>query len=281
MVVSLAIKAWSAKKHDKKVTQEVLDDHHAASDAGKFNKQLASKKSMEALQKIVGEARQYHYEVTLPWGENGERLLPSENYFEYTAKMSSFKGSYEHEVMLFLSKYDSVVQEAQRSLGDLFVQNDYPSPTDIAKKFSFKTTFMPVPQNDWRVEFGQDEIAKLKVNMEQEFNTRLGDATKDIWSRIHEQLVYMHKRLTEFSRDEDTGTVKMATFRDSLFENLKSLVDVLPKLNITHDQAITDACEDLSKILANPDDVRKDVNLRNEKAKAVGDVLQKFEGFFQ
>ena len=280
MVVSLTIKQWSAKKHDKKVTQEVLDDHKAASDAGKFNKQLASKKFMEGIQKVVGETREYHYEKTLPWGENGERLLPSENYFEYTSKMSSFKSRYEHEMMMFLSNYTNVVNDARTTLGDLFVENDYPTPVDIAKKFSFKVTYLPVPQNDWRIEFGEEELAKLKLNMEDEFNTRLGDATKDIWLRIHEQLTHMYDRLTTFSKDEETGEIKMAIFKDSLFENLSSLVEVLPRLNITKDPAITEACKELTKLLAAPEDVRKDINLRNEKAVLVAEALNKFDAFF-
>lgn len=279
MVVSLKITTWSAKRYDRQITEEVITEHKADSDAGRFNKQLASKKFLEPLQKVMSAARTYHYEHTLPWGENGERLLPSDEYFDYTAEMQRLKGKFEHEVMMFLSGYQAVIDDGRSKLGEMFSETDYPSQTEIAKKFAFKSTFLPVPQNDWRINVGEEEIQKLRMNMETEINTRLSDAKRDLWRRVSDHLVHMKERLTGFELDTN-GERKMLSFKDSLFDNIRGLIETLPKLNVDEDPHIQDAVNELNKLLANPKEVRQSIQLRNEKAEQVEAALEKFNAFF-
>ena len=72
-----------------------------------------------------------------------------------------------------------------------------------------------------------------------------------------------------------------AIFRDSLFENLKELIDLLPKLNVTNDINIAKICNEMKSLVVSPDAVRNNVTLRNEKAQQVNDLLNKFGAYFK
>ncbi len=116
--------------------------------------------------------------------------------------------------------------------------------------------------------------------MEAEIKSRLAAGVKHLWERIGEQLAKMKERLTAVDKDKKTGEDKPATFRDSLFSNLKELVEVLPKLNVTEDPAISQACDELSKLMVDPQIVRDNQSVRAQKADQVNDMMNKFNSFF-
>jgi hypothetical protein len=72
-----------------------------------------------------------------------------------------------------------------------------------------------------------------------------------------------------------------AVFRDSLFENILSLVELLPRLNVAGDANITAVCNDLKSIYCDPENVRKDKKLRADKAKEVEAMLSKIDSFLK
>jgi hypothetical protein len=116
MLASLQISQWSARKHDKRVSEEV-DQRYNGNNAGRFNKMLATKESLKEIQAAVGAARTFHMEQTLPWGERGERLLPSKNYGQYSKTMRIYKQDFDQAVQAFVADYHSVIFEAKKTLG--------------------------------------------------------------------------------------------------------------------------------------------------------------------
>lgn len=270
LVVSLSVCIWSARKLDRKVTDEVNKSHNASDDAGRYNKLLVSKEHLDKVQKVMGEARIFHYENTLPWGDNNERLLPASNYFDYIAKMAEYKGKFDKEAQEFIDNYDKVIEEAKIRLNGMFREADYPNRQEIVNKFAFKNSFMPVPDTDFRIKLKEEEVQKLKEQLQTEVTNRLEEAVKDTWTRIKDQLVHMRDRL----RNPD------AIFRDSLFNNLKELVGLLPKLNVTNDDNLNMVCAEMSSIIVHPESVRQNPDLRQIKADEVDQVLNKFNQFF-
>ena len=77
MLCSLSISMWSARKHDPEVSEEIATRHGAQADAGRYHKVLLPKEALAEILKIVNEARQEHYFMTLPWGDDGYRVLPA------------------------------------------------------------------------------------------------------------------------------------------------------------------------------------------------------------
>lgn len=269
LLVTLSICQWSARKYDKKATDEV-NTAHGATDAGRFNKALVSRDHLQEIGKIANEARTFHYDNTLPWGDNGERLLPASNYFEYTQALARYKNQFDGLVREFSKSYPLMIDEARRRLNGLFNVNDYPS--NVADKFDVKTTFMPVPDSsDFRLTLNSQEVESLRERIEKEVNSRFAQAQRDIYARVADQLKRMHERLS----------VSDGVFRNSLFENLRELCDLLPRLNIAQDARITALTQELQQVYTDPDAVRKDTRLRAEKAAQVENILGRMTGFLR
>src|SRR5262249_49231809 len=153
MLATLSISMFSPRKTDKKVTREVIDQHQAAESAGKFVKQLLPEEALEAIKKLQNEARQFHYENTLPWSDEGGRILPSAHYMTYVDKMREFGARFDPLVDAFLERYEEYKETARSRLNGMFNPNDYPSKERVRKKFKFKSAFLPFPDGaDFRVE---------------------------------------------------------------------------------------------------------------------------------
>lgn len=269
LIVCFNASQWTARKLDKKITDEVNTSHSASTDAGRYNKLLFAKDKTEPISKVINAARTYHYDVTLPWGDNGDRLLASDLYLPYVTKMAEFKNEFLTAVSHFFKNYESFMMEERVRLNGMFKDSDYPSRGDIQNKFDFRTSFMPVPTRDIRVSLDDNNLNEIRKGIESEINSRLTAAVDGIWERIKTQLAKMYEKM----RDDK------AIFRDSLFENLKDLITLLPALNVTNDVNITKVCKEMAKLVENPENVRNNPALRATKADEVEQVMNKFKGF--
>ncbi len=77
MLAAIHISIWTAVKHDRRVSRDVASQHGAHQGAGRYNKQLLmGADKLEELRTLAGQIRQYFYKITLPWSDEGYRLLP-------------------------------------------------------------------------------------------------------------------------------------------------------------------------------------------------------------
>jgi hypothetical protein len=76
---------------------------------------------------------------------------------------------------------------------------------------------------------------------------------------------------------------KESTFRDSLVGNIISLVQLLPKLNMTNDQALESMRKQIETRLAtaSPDDLRKSRHIRKRVAEEASSILETMSGYIQ
>ena len=99
MLAAVHISIWTAIKHDRKISRDVADQHGAHQGPGRYNKQLLrGADKLDELRTLAGQVRQYFYKITLPWSDEGFRLLPSNLYVDLTARMREFEASFEQGV---------------------------------------------------------------------------------------------------------------------------------------------------------------------------------------
>jgi hypothetical protein len=83
MLAAVHISIWTAVKHDRRISRDVANLHGAHQGAGRYNKQLLrGADKLDELRTLAGQVRQYFYKITLPWSDEGFRLLPSNLYFD-------------------------------------------------------------------------------------------------------------------------------------------------------------------------------------------------------
>lgn len=262
MLVSLKISQWTARKYDRKITEEV-NHTHQAKDAGRFNKLLIQKERISPIQRAAGAIRQFHYDNTLAWADEGDRLLPVANFFEYTQRINQLKDEFEVAVNSFVSDYHLIVDEAKRNLNGLFNPMDYPS--EIREKFAVNFSFMPVPDsNDFRVALSKEQLDTMRESLNVEVSSRLDNAVRSLRDKITEQLTYTRDRLSEAN----------GIFRDSLFYNLSSLADMSIKLNVTNDRLVGMLIQGTKELTYDPQSVRDNPSVRAEVIRKINDLLQ-------
>ena len=126
MLARLSIRQWTARKLDKRITREVNRQYGAAANAGNYNKMLVDSPLLAAVEKVRGQAREFHLQNTLPWLDNGARILPAKHFLEYSNVMRGLRERFEAAAAEFSANYSQFVDDARRSLGDLFDPEDYP-----------------------------------------------------------------------------------------------------------------------------------------------------------
>ena len=96
VLASLSISQWSARKLDKKATEEIHARNHAEPHAGRYNKLLITREGLQKVQHAAGEARTFQYAMTQPWMDDGARLLPSALFIDYANRIRDLKAEFHH-----------------------------------------------------------------------------------------------------------------------------------------------------------------------------------------
>ena len=113
MLCSLSISMWSARKHDPEASEEIAQRPGAQADAGRYHKVLLPKEALAEIHKVVSEARQEHYFMTLPWDDNGYRVLAAAAYMDHTEKMRALSNRFSPAVEALVQQFGQLVEEAK------------------------------------------------------------------------------------------------------------------------------------------------------------------------
>lgn len=277
LLVRLTIKKWSATKHDKAVSKQVTDSKHASADAGRFNKRLVEKDALAAIQSIASAARAENYARTLPWSDEGFRILPTVGFIDWAAKMSELEGQFNAAADSFIATYPQAREQARQVLGELFESSDYPEPDDIRAKFDFDLMRTAFPEAaDFRADLSENQAQQIRAEMEADARAAFETATRDVWRRIAEGVGHMAEKLAAYRPAAGKGDRADGVFRDSLVENVRELVDLLPALNIAGDPELTKVAERMRQELCAEDakTLRESETTRESVAKAAEAICE-------
>lgn len=284
MLVTLRLHGWSGRRYDRKASQYVAVHHDAATTAGRYNKHLLPKAALAALNATQNETRKTHYHHTLPWDDVGARLLPVANYERYTRALDSLIERMFAERERFLADYDQHVERAQLDLGQLFRRDDYPSREELRGRYAANYRIVPVPDSGhFLADLGAGETRRVRRDIEQHVQQRLNGALGDLYRRLGEAVGHVCERLG----DDENGKPKV--FRDSLIENLRELVDIVPRLNLFGDRQLEHLCQEVKHRIAavEPDVLRPfsasgkfDPAVRRRVKRDAEDLAAHFAGYF-
>ena len=241
MLVEFNASVWTARKLDKKTTDEVVTSKNAAAkDAARVNKHLlAGRNELDVINTYVGSVRTYVYENTMPWSDSGIRLLPTASFLTFSQRMADSEQTFFSYVEDFIRVYPSLITAQAMALGDMFKRDDYPDVSEIERKFNFRLNFMPVPRaGDFRVDVGNDAQKELQEKLAKLADERVEAAMADVRERLKTHLMRMQDRLGYDNVDGDRRTRK---FHDSLVTGALELCDMVKHLNIINDTTLDQA----------------------------------------
>lgn len=231
MLVSLSISLWTARKLDKKVSNDVDISNSTRTKAGNYHKNLlAGDDSLAAIQKLAGLIRTYHMTQTSPWNDNGDRLLTTAQFFTYKSEMARLEKQYWGLVNDFIADYNLRVSAAAFQLGTLFDRAEYPDAQEVISKFGFVVRYNPLPESgDWRIDIGNEGLNDLKDQYDMMYQANIEKVHADAYDRLHRILTQLSFGLRT---NEDGSKGKIY---DSVLENTRELCGLLTHFNIKGD----------------------------------------------
>jgi len=273
LLVQLNISQWTARKYDKRATQQVADSNNTTMAAGRYNKSLLPMNDyLDRVHKKATFIREKYYKNTLPWGMDGTMMLPTSNYLQFMNDFRKEKSEWLTCVNDFVTAYPQLVLNAQQLLGGLYDPADYPAQHLIADKFKMDMAIFPVPSSDFRVSIASEELSRIQQDVEARVKDAQQAALQEVWQRLFERVKHMADKLAD----------PKAIFRDSLVENAREICAMLPRLNFADDpnlEAMRSEVE--SKLLKHPEALRNDPDLRSDtaaEAKRIMDIMGSFMG---
>lgn len=273
MLVGLSISQWGANRQDKGAGKRVSDDYGNQQDSARVYKSLIAKDAIKKVSTVANEARTFLYANTLPWKDDGKRILPAANFLPLTAEIRTLEAKFWGAVSDLEANYPSLVQDAKLMLNGLFNALDYPKVEEIREKYAFSVSVDPLPTgDDFRVDLQGEEVTKIQKEIEDRLQNATQDAMRELWGRLYKATESMVDRLSD----------PEAIFRDSLITNLEELVSILPRLNMTDDPELEKMRREVEeKLIKDPAVLRTDKDERKQtadEAKAILDSMAAFMG---
>lgn len=281
MLADLTIKGWSGRATDSEAAAFTAQHYQANAEWTKFTKRLVRADALKAIKKAEAAARATHKELTLPWNENGQRILPAQAFQDYMQKMGAHSDDHEAAVDEFIAAYDGLIDEARRELGGLFNADDYPTAAELQSKFVFDTELTALDTTgDFRVQMSEAEMEQLQAQIAKRTEARLAGAMTDVYQRLHEVVAHMADRLKAYKPKTGDDDKVQNPFRDATLNNVRDIVDLMPKLNITNDPELDALAAEVRQNLLDADakTLRTDDAKRAEVAQKADEIANAMAG---
>lgn len=274
MLVEVSISCWTARKLDKKVSEEVNQAKSASKTAARVNKNLlADDQRLDAIVSYAAAVRNWLNRVTLPWSDNGIRLVTTKQFMEFKAELDVRMAEFDRMVDDFVVMYPTLISAQAFKLGGMFNRDEYPTADAIKHKFGFRYAFMPVPETgDWRVDIAEEAKAELAEHYQSEYQRRIDASMRDVWGRLKDVVEHMSEILTV---DEDG---KGKRFHESVLNKTVELCDMLKYLNVTGDNELERARAMLEGALfgVTAEEIRKQPAIKQDVKTRMDEILDAF-----
>jgi hypothetical protein len=269
--VGLSLSVPTMRKMDKKATRDVIAHNHAQTGSANVSKKLIKSTAHEDMTKLVASMRAYHRDQTVPWGDMGDRLVSNQHLIDYKNNMAQLEAEFWDGAQQILADYPQAVAQAQLQLGDMFNEGEYPSVEVLRRKFKFSLVFEAVPDvGDFRVDIGNQAASEMREQYKQVLSDRINAVHQDLAERLAEPLQRMSRGLDYHEGEKPSG------FRDTLVDNVLSIVDLMRTCNLNGNAHIADIQKDLRATLkgVTPDGLRRDPNLRADTKRRVDAIIK-------
>jgi len=214
----------------------VVDREYQSKHAGKFMKKLMDDSDkFKAVHSKLNEAYNWHRGITMPFLDNGMRMLNVEKLDDYMQRIASFKSDIERSLLDLKPEWDNEIAKDMQRLGGLANPKDYPDFSEVEYRYKIDVKILPVPEaQDFRFAVDKsitDELDTLKQQAKIE-------GRREVYSRV-EKLVS--------SAMVNCGKEK-PRIHESMLENMKDLADVMQYLNIHNDGEMSVVAEKLGEL---------------------------------
>lgn len=272
LLVKLQRSMYQPYAYDDAATKK-LESLTGVADAGRYNKRLfKGNMQLKATNEMFYLLYREYIRHTVPWLDDGIRMVPNALYFEFANDMRGLIAKAKQAADDLANNWIHMVQADMLRLGPLANPDDYPSVAEIRKKFDASIQFFPLPSTD-----------DFRITVTDEDKAELDKAIKDAEDNVAKYL------LKEMMDPVKAFVIKMsvpiggkgAVFRDSMIENVHDLVSRLPRLNINQDPQVDTLIKDIQNVVdmynADPAVLRESQSTRDAARNKMLEVERKLK----
>ena len=267
-------------------TQRKLDERHTRMAAGTFQadeKRVRASKVLidtkhpayRAATIVKSQAQAYLRGISLPYPQNGIRLIRRTDVDQFENQMLSFRERLDDAVENLRDHYEALKADARERLGELYNESDYPANLDNV--FSLNWEYPSVEPPKYLLRFNPELYQQEQARIQQRFEQAVVLAENAFAERLQELVDHLLERLSESS----DGTPK--SFKKSTIENFQEFYNEFKRLNVRGntelDALIGRANELVSGVSA--DALRNSHTLRDRLSNQMGEVSQALDNLMQ
>lgn len=245
MLVHLSIGVWTASKKDKAASAEVADTHGANRNLTRTYKTIIDSPKLDAIKAMASTIHGMNRAATLDWAGD-LRLLTTANYMKHHQALTAYEQEFWRLVDdMLTTDYTWGITQMQLKLGTMFNAADYPSVSDLRQKFSFKLSYMLLPEmGDIRLDIAREAQDVLVAHYEKVVSDAINTAMTGLWTRLYDILKVVSRQLA-VERNPD-GTETKGRIFDGSIDTLRELIGLLDTCNLTNDPSMQKLARDLS-----------------------------------
>jgi hypothetical protein len=256
------------KKLSDAQTKQAADTFNAATDLVKASKRLfdTTNNTYRVLTAIKSQASSYWRSMTLPYPQDGIRLIKQSDIAAFEAKMHEFKEQLDAAAANLQLEYETIKNAAREKLGDLYNPNDYPA--SLENVFSIRWEYPPVEPPNYLMTFNPELYSQEQSRIQQRFETAVMMAEDAFATQLQEMVEHLIERLT----DEPDGTKK--TFKSSAIENFKEFYENFRHMNVRSNAQLEGLIRQANDLVSGIDvaDLRKKADLRQNLSRQMTEV---------
>lgn len=211
---------------------------------------------------VKGEATDYWKNMTLPYVEDGVRLLRRDQVTSFVAQMEDFQQELAIAATDIQLSYESIKTEAVQRLGELHSANDYPAT--ISDKFSIAWEFPSVEPPNYLQQLNPALYEQERARVQAHFQEAKTLAEQAFASELRDLVTHIHDVL------EPGEDGRKKTFRDTAVTKLKDFFqrfrDLSSAINEGRNEELDALVEEIQAVMrgVTPSTLRRDQTIRDD-----------------
>jgi hypothetical protein len=255
VAVRLRINRWGVRKAlDDPHNRRAADEFDASADYLSASKKLINTKHplYRPITAALNKARQYWQGMTVPYPEDGIRLLRADRVSEFEQGLEQIRQELLSALIAFQCEFSEIKWKARQDLGDLYNNEDYPD--SVVDLFKINHEYSEVVPASHLMELHPEIYQREQMRIRQRFEEAVAMAESAFLDELNQLVEHCIERLTDV---DSSG--KSKKFNDSLIGNFREFIDRFSKLDIGSNQALTDVVGKLKNIThcVEPDMLRR------------------------
>lgn len=251
MLSRLQLPGLQSIRKSREMTDKSAQDTNASVEMVSTTIKLFPRNFVQKFDQIKNRIRTEHVFLTLPWYDNGERILVSDLLDRHRKSMETMIPELHAEADWICDNLGAIKEAARQKLGSAYDESMYPSRDELRSSLRVKLGYAPIPDSrDFRVNLDEETIDYIKSHIEMDVEERVQDAMKSVRSRMIDVVENFIERVSKIREVHINGKVVVeGRVKSSLITNTTKLLDVLPSLNITKDEEVDLLGEELRRRL--------------------------------